>query len=622
MPEPYNVPYILTAAGLVMLAAALGALWMLLARRRNLDMRSLPLARFLEPVILLLLLPLLAAWNLFTPQPSKTITETPLLADLIGPRLFPFWIVFFAFTTLPILAAVRWLSSRFAVLVISLGWILGSWFFFLAWKTLPVLQAIAEADTLGLFQHQLLVPYFFIFPRVWVWMALTVLGGFYAVRFRFHWALYILGCLGAGYAAYFALMPFWAWEGSWLCPLFFTAFATGLIALPIQRSAFVQLFNISLVDTPRRYNTVRPAASFLGHACLLLFAAFVAFSAAVNYFERDQVRDLEQGPRKFAYSPALRNAFDAMDPLFIKSADRKLSERNSISSIEKPADHNTMMMLLEPATSQSLSKAWETLDPTLIRNHLGNIAQYLAAYEEASEAEYLQAPGATGLNFLNIRETSRYLAVRSQLASYEGRVLDAAHDIHTIMRFGSLLADQPLLVAQAIGLAVRNIALKTAYNFLVTQNSSEEGLEALNALLQKVQPVYHRGLDLGALQRGELGTFRNPVIPYFEYVIPGMRRIADNLTQSWQNYDLLRIGTALELYRLQNGGYPGDLSELAPGYLERVPRNPADGSEYQYKVLQRGKSYNLAQPPLFENADSTFVLPPPAADETTGTVSQ
>jgi hypothetical protein len=57
---------------------------------------------------------------------------------------------------------------------------------------------------------------------------------------------------------------------------------------------------------------------------------------------------------------------------------------------------------------------------------------------------------------------------------------------------------------------------------------------------------------------------------------------------SWVNFDLVQIGTALELYRLQVGGYPEKLQDLHPGYVKRVPRNPFDGSPYQYQSTVGG----------------------------------
>ncbi len=50
----------------------------------------------------------------------------------------------------------------------------------------------------------------------------------------------------------------------------------------------------------------------------------------------------------------------------------------------------------------------------------------------------------------------------------------------------------------------------------------------------------------------------------------------------------VRVGLAIERYRLANGKLPENLAELVPAYLDTVPKDPFDGQELRYKRLEKG----------------------------------
>ena len=50
----------------------------------------------------------------------------------------------------------------------------------------------------------------------------------------------------------------------------------------------------------------------------------------------------------------------------------------------------------------------------------------------------------------------------------------------------------------------------------------------------------------------------------------------------------VRVGLAIERYRLANGKLPENLAELVPAYLDAVPKDPFDGQELRYKRLEKG----------------------------------
>ena len=57
--------------------------------------------------------------------------------------------------------------------------------------------------------------------------------------------------------------------------------------------------------------------------------------------------------------------------------------------------------------------------------------------------------------------------------------------------------------------------------------------------------------------------------------------------------DLREIQNALNLYIEDNQTYPEILSELSPGYLNKLPKDPSTGNNYLYAVSQDGNRYEL-----------------------------
>jgi hypothetical protein len=48
------------------------------------------------------------------------------------------------------------------------------------------------------------------------------------------------------------------------------------------------------------------------------------------------------------------------------------------------------------------------------------------------------------------------------------------------------------------------------------------------------------------------------------------------------------VAVAVERFRLANGRWPGQLEELGPGFLSKVPTDPFDGQPLRYRRLKNG----------------------------------
>lgn len=78
-----------------------------------------------------------------------------------------------------------------------------------------------------------------------------------------------------------------------------------------------------------------------------------------------------------------------------------------------------------------------------------------------------------------------------------------------------------------------------------------------------------------------------------------------------------QIATALALFNMQNGHYPGSLSELVPQYFGALPVDPFSGKNFMYNLSRKGDNYTLYSLGPDRNDDDAKML----YDPTNGTIS-
>jgi hypothetical protein len=77
-------------------------------------------------------------------------------------------------------------------------------------------------------------------------------------------------------------------------------------------------------------------------------------------------------------------------------------------------------------------------------------------------------------------------------------------------------------------------------------------------------------------------------------LLPAYSRIIVREASTRSLFDLATTALAIERFRHQKGHLPAQLSELAPEFLEMVPRDPFDGAPIRYRVLSNGyMMYNV-----------------------------
>lgn len=500
----------------------------------------------------------------------------------------------FGALTLPILLLIRFVKNQTLVILGSVIAVTVIWTAFYSTQAAPVIRQIRQADTVGLLDGTVLLSTWIAFLKHWLWALLSVMGGFFAVRRKFGYGRLIAGTVITGWITKCMLWP-WALLGTWgwLCPFLFAVFAVVLVMLPGQRAAFERLLKFPL----RKGEAVYPSAgtqqvSPFFYILLVLLGMGIASFGAISYFEQVQSYRVYRGAPHSWRSPALTNASNDLKELFVKSPATPV-----ITKMPRPKAYEVLIPLAaDVLTSETIAPLLQKADRTKIEPYLASIAKFTQALERASRADYLELPASQSLNYLNIRETIRAISIRAQLAMAAGKADAATSDVLTLYRFSALLQDQGPLVEQMVGIAVRNTATRAIANMLLIRPNDHESLKAFAEALESVRPIAQSGLNLPAIKADELSAIGGPITPNAEITVPAFGRAHRDALLSWVNFDLLRMGVALERYRLNHGSYPAALNALAPEYLATIPREPFTGEPYNYESTL--DSYTIGFPAL------------------------
>jgi len=510
----------------------------------------------------------------------------------------------FGALALPILLLIRFVRNQTVVIIGSIVAVTLVWMAFYTTQATPVLRKIREADTVGLLDSTLLLSTWIAFLKHWLWALLSVMGGFFAVRQKFGYGRLIAGTVITGWITKLMLWP-WAILGTWgwLSPFFFAAFAAVVVTLPGQRVAFERLLNFPL----RKGAAACPPAlgarnSPLFYILLVLLGMGIVSFAAISYFEQGQSYRLLHGALRPWRSPALINASNDLKELFVKSPSTPV-----ITKMPRPKAYEALVPLAaDVLTSETIAPLLEKADRAKVEPYLASVAKFIQSFEKASNADYLELPPSQNLNYLNVRETIRAISIRAQLAMAAGKADAATSDVLTLYRFSALLQDQGPLVDQMIGIAIRNTATRAIANMLLVYPNNGPLLNDFSQMLDIVRPIAQSGLNLQAIKAGEVSAIGGPITPNAEITVPAFGRAHRDALLSWVNFDLLRLGVALEQYRLDHGNYPAALDALASQYLAKLPREPFNGLAYYYRPTS--ESYTIGFPDLDELNEKEIVI--------------
>ena len=111
--------------------------------------------------------------------------------------------------------------------------------------------------------------------------------------------------------------------------------------------------------------------------------------------------------------------------------------------------------------------------------------------------------------------------------------------------------------------------------------------ELTNALKAGLRPAMKKSAEI----REQMESKAKELPDLFLIMCPAFDSYLKNKGHRIVSYEMARTGTALELHKAANGGYPDSLSELVPKYLPRVPIDPFSGKPLGYG--KGGKGWTL-----------------------------
>jgi hypothetical protein len=76
------------------------------------------------------------------------------------------------------------------------------------------------------------------------------------------------------------------------------------------------------------------------------------------------------------------------------------------------------------------------------------------------------------------------------------------------------------------------------------------------------------------LENGQIGRLDRYIRPITSIAVPAMSRSYRSAVRSRITHDLFCILSAVEGYRLKNGGIPSNLNQLVPEFIESIPQDP------------------------------------------------
>jgi hypothetical protein len=86
----------------------------------------------------------------------------------------------------------------------------------------------------------------------------------------------------------------------------------------------------------------------------------------------------------------------------------------------------------------------------------------------------------------------------------------------------------------------------------------------------------------------QLPVLDEKALPFAGLLMPDIAKVAASFRRSLAELRSGQTALAAERYRQANQRWPETLAALVPAYLERVPRDPYDGSELRYRRLDDG----------------------------------
>ena len=437
----------------------------------------------------------------------------------------------------------------------------------------PVIYEIKKDIIPGFIKPGFLVPTMSILIRYLLYLTIPLLAGIYCVRQSFQYARFAAGVIVS--ALILTFLFYWKLMAGDLVITF--VFCGLMILLPLQRQALERLLGFPLKPAQPRGEMPRSsfAVALFAHANLLVILILAALFVLFGSYERRMIRLFNLShPAYIHRSPAMVNAFGDLKDLFVKKRSPEIKSSLFLDYI---------VMTGQSTPPEIVEDAMKKMDQKALEEGFKTMVPYIEAYEKASRADYCayNDPNTPAMpHFVNIRQTTRALALRANIAMHRNQPKEALKDVETIANFGWVLGTDGYLVQCMIGVALRTIAIEVAHSYYLRYRNDPESLNLLADSLKRMSPRIRFSFDVETVKRNEPGLW--PVALYFEFITPGTGRVYIHFYSAWAKFDQLVLAVALEQYHKDHGDYPEKLESLLPQYLEGLPRDPYEGKPYLY----------------------------------------
>jgi len=515
-----------------------------------------------------------------------------------------------AITILPLMALAHIRRRRWRYTLACFLWFAGLAILLFELRIRPMMQTINEINLPGV-----------AFPKIGLPMTaeqapvvFAAIAGFftafYMVRRGFAWWRYILG-LGIGYTLSILLMnPATIGEEIRYLPVklaVFTIFGVVAVALPKQARAFERAVEVPLRKSHEAGTGGREPfwGALLQHSIFLVALIVMGLLGLASFPLEKAMRSFAKGPDLPFRSPARVNAVDILGESYLRMNRNSYQGPDPISwgSFARQA---ALYRFLPPDQEAEIIEEFgrENWNQLFEMNE-----EPLARYREAAmKADHYRLPVIDGerifMNPMMFREASRLLAVRSRVHAVRGEWRESLSDIEAIWRMGALEVDGSLVTIM-IMTAIRGIGNDAAYSFLHHNKDNPEALAALDELIRDMAPRMRREFPYEKIKRFESGMSDDTFVPV---AMPSLSRAYGIYYMKWYEFDQVVLRTALERYSLDHGQYPENLDALVPGYIQRIPREPIEGLEYEY-LIKYGEPMTLPPEGTFLDQDRIDGLP-------------
>ena len=499
------------------------------------------------------------------------------------------FLIEFLLLIITLLILTRLFHTRTSFIAMTYMLIIGFITFYYIFDTIPSLKFVNETTVPGLFNRGLMIPFFVsTIPRQLIIDIASFLLAFYFVRKSFHYWKFCLGfSIGNNIIAYLffpktILFNYYIFSPYKINSLLFELiFSLVIIILPLQKKALEKLCGFSL----ERKKFLEPItkSSFLRsafeHFTLLIIFVLICLFTIFGFYERKFFNVIENGPKPIHFSPAAHNAYNDFKELFTKKVSKKIDE--STYSFFPKYD-----LIINSTPPELIKRTFDIIDKNKMEKSFTKLSPYIKTFEEARNADYClyyESKYRAVPDFYNFRETTRFLGIRAMLRIYENRNEEALYDIGTILNTSWLLNNNGSLVIHMVGSALRGIGLKVAHNYYLKFRENPEAMNLLDEMLKRVEHKVRISFPIENLKRYEPALW--PIVPYFEFIVPGFTKAYVTFYGKWVQYDQLFLSIALEKYRNKHSKYPQKLEDLVPECLDKLPIDPFEAKSYIYKNL-------------------------------------